>query len=95
MAAERGTHEWTEAEREATIDAHIAIRNGRDRRAVLDELAAVLKLPLGKVGRAVDAVGTCDPSDSRTYPRPSVRLREQWALRGFSLKRGFEIGRLM
>lgn len=84
-----GRHKWTEAEMNQTIDLHLAHRSDRSGRAdAIQELARNLKLGVGQVSMAVDAVGTLDPQDPRRYPRPSKKLAKLWAKRGLGSKPG-------
>ncbi|MBN1210529.1 MAG: hypothetical protein JXB05_37090 [Myxococcaceae bacterium] len=82
-------HKWTDAEMNQTIELHLDHRSDRSGRAdAIKELARNLKLGVGQVSMAVDAVGTLDPQDPRHYPRPSKRLAKLWAKRGFENKLG-------
>jgi hypothetical protein len=82
-------HKWTDAEMNQTIDLHLAHRADRSGRAdAIKELARNLKLGVGQVSMAVDAVGTLDPQDSRRYPKPSKKLAKLWAKRGLENKLG-------
>ncbi|MGE6762143.1 hypothetical protein ACQKGO_29305 [Corallococcus interemptor] len=82
-------HKWSEAEMEQTIELHLHHRSDRSGRAeAIEELARNLKLGVGQVSMAVDAVGTLDPQDPRRYPKPSKKLARLWARRGFTNKLG-------
>lgn len=82
-------HKWTDAEMNQTIELHLVHREDRSSRAdAIKELARNLKLGVGQVSMAVDAVGTLDPQDPRRYPRPSKRLAKLWAKRGLENKLG-------
>jgi hypothetical protein len=80
-------HKWTDAEMNQTIDLHLAHRSDRSGRTqAIEELARNLKLSVGQVTMAVDAVGTLDTEDPRRYPKPSKKLAKLWAKRGFENK---------
>lgn len=82
-------HKWTDDEMNQTIDLHLAHRSDRSGRAdAIKELARNLKLGVGQLSMAVDAVGALDPQDPRRYPRPSKKLAKLWAKRGFENKLG-------
>ncbi|HYO53329.1 hypothetical protein [Archangium sp.] len=82
-------HRWTDSEMNQTIELHLAHRSDRSGRAdAIKELARNLKLGVGQVSMAVDAVGTLDPQDPRRYPKPSKKLAKLWAKRGFENKLG-------
>ncbi len=82
-----GTHKWTDLEMNQTIDLHLAHRADRTKRAqAIEELARNLKLSVGQVTMAVNAVGSLDPEDPRRYPRPSNRLARLWKQRGLANK---------
>jgi len=84
-----GKHRWTDAEMDQTIELHLAHRSERSGRAdAIKELARNLKLGVGPVSMAVDAVGTLDPQDPRRYPKPSKKLARLWAKRGLEDKLG-------
>ncbi|RKH14938.1 hypothetical protein D7V97_01505 [Corallococcus sp. CA053C] len=83
------THRWTDAEMEQTIDLHLAHRADPAARAdAIKELARNLKLGVGQVSMAVDAVGTLDPKHPRRYPKPSKKLARLWEKRGYQNKLG-------
>lgn len=80
-------HKWTDAEMNQTIELHLAYRADRAGRAdAIKELARNLKLGVGQVSMAVDAVGALDSQDARRYPKPSKKLAKLWAKRGFQNK---------
>jgi len=80
-------HKWTDAEMNQTIDLHLAHRSDRSGRTqAIEDLARNLKLSVGQVTMAVDAVGTLDTEDPRRYPKPSKKLAKLWAKRGFENK---------
>jgi hypothetical protein len=82
-------HKWTDAEMDQTIELHLAYRSERSGRAdAIKDLARNLKLGVGQVSMAVDAVGTLDPQDPRRYPKPSKKLAKLWAKRGLESKLG-------
>ncbi|HEX8700243.1 MAG TPA: hypothetical protein VF815_15460 [Myxococcaceae bacterium] len=82
-------HKWTDAEMDQTIDLHLAHRSDKTGRVdAIEKLARNLKLGVGQVSMAVDAVGSLDPQDPRRYPKPSRKLARLWAKRGFENKLG-------
>ncbi|WP_404363653.1 hypothetical protein ACIHQR_26360 [Corallococcus coralloides] len=82
-------HKWSDAEMEQTIELHLHHRADLSGRAdAIEQLARNLKLGVGQVSMAVDAVGTLDPQDPRRYPKPSKKLARLWARRGFTNKLG-------
>ncbi len=82
-------HKWTDAEMNQTIELHLAHRSDKTGRTeAIKELARSLKLGVGQVSMAVNAVGTLDSQDPRRYPRPSKRLARLWVNRGFENKLG-------
>lgn len=82
-------HKWSDTEMNQTIELHLAHRSDRSGRAdAIKELARNLKLGVGQVSMAIDAVGTLDPQDPRRYPKPSKKLAKLWGERGFKNKLG-------
>jgi hypothetical protein len=80
-------HKWTEPEMDQTIDLHLAYRsNNAGRTQAIEELSRNLKLSVGQITMAVDAVGTLDPEEPRRYPKPSKKLARLWKKRGLGNK---------